>query len=125
AAAMIATMAPFGHIAHTSAGLRPDGTYLLRTGTAEFGNGTTTVLRQIAASVLAVPFDRLELWHGDTDAVAHDTGAFASAGITVAGKALHSACLALRERMLARAAALTGTDPADGAVISTGVRTPV
>mgnify|MGYP006985751189 CR=1 FL=1 len=31
AAAMIATMAPFGHIAHTSATLRSDGTYLLLT----------------------------------------------------------------------------------------------
>ncbi|QEW01738.1 molybdopterin-dependent oxidoreductase [Microbacterium lushaniae] len=96
---MIATMAPRGHIAHTSVTLRPDGTFLLRTGTAEFGNGTTTVLRQIAASDLSAGFDRIELRTADTDAVRHDTGAFGSAGITVAGKALHAACLALRERM--------------------------
>jgi CO/xanthine dehydrogenase Mo-binding subunit len=104
AIAMIATMAPRGHIAHTSATLRPDGTFVLRTGTTEFGNGTTTVLRQIAASDLEASFDRLELRTADTDLVAHDTGAFASAGITVAGKALHAACLALRERMLRIAA---------------------
>ena len=124
AAAMIATMAPFGHIAHTTATLRADGTYLLRAGTAEFGNGTTTVLRQIGATDLAADFDRIELWHADTDAVAHDTGAFASAGITVAGKALHAACLTLARRMREGAAALTGTDTASASLTATGVATP-
>jgi CO/xanthine dehydrogenase Mo-binding subunit len=123
AASMIATMAPFGHVAHTAATLRPDGTYLLRVGTSEFGNGTTTVLRQIAASVLDVGFDRMELWHADTDAVAHDTGAFASAGITVAGKALHAACLALREQMRRTAAAVTGTEASEAQLTAGGVRT--
>lgn len=106
---MIATIAPRGHVSHASATLRADGTYLLRTGTAEFGNGTSTVLRQIAASDLAAGFDRLELRTADTDAVAHDTGAFASTGITVAGKALHAACLALRDRMLSIAAELAAS----------------
>lgn len=123
AAAMIATMAPFGHIAHTTATLRQDGTYLLRAGTAEFGNGTTTVLRQIAATDLAAPFDRIRLWHADTDAVAHDTGAFASAGITVAGKALHAACRALRRRIVERAAQLTGTAASEAVLTGTGVVT--
>ncbi|WP_159501395.1 molybdopterin cofactor-binding domain-containing protein [Microbacterium sp. 18062] len=124
AASMIATMAPRGHVARTSVVLRPDGTYRLRVGTAEFGNGTTTVHRQIAASVFGVPHDRLELWHADTDAVEHDTGAFASAGITVAGKALHAACLALRDRMRLLAAGLTGTDAASAVVGPDGVDTP-
>ncbi|WP_061782422.1 molybdopterin-dependent oxidoreductase [Microbacterium hominis] len=124
AAAMIATMAPFGHIAHTSATLRADGTYLVRAGTAEFGNGTTTVLRQIAATDLAADPARIALWHADTDAVAHDTGAFASAGITVAGKALHAACLALAARLRDGAAALTGTDAAHARLMPDGVYTP-
>lgn len=113
ALSMIATMAPRGHIAHTTATLRADGSFLLAAGTAEFGNGSTTVHRQIAATTLAASFDRLELRHADTDAVAHDTGAFASAGITVAGKALHAACLALRERMLRIARELTGAASAE------------
>lgn len=100
AVAMIATMAPFGHISHTTATLRPDGTYALRAGTSEFGNGTTVVLRQIAASVFGVGVDRLDLKTADTDLVSHDTGAFASAGVTVAGKALYAACLALEQRVL-------------------------
>ncbi|KTR94604.1 aldehyde oxidase [Microbacterium testaceum] len=110
AAAMIATMAPRGHIAHTTATLRPDGTYLLRVGTAEFGNGTSTVHRQIAATVLDAAPERLELWAADTDAVRHDTGAFASAGTVVAGKALYGACTVLRRRMVEIATELASGD---------------
>ncbi|WP_144783278.1 molybdopterin-dependent oxidoreductase [Microbacterium sp. BH-3-3-3] len=121
AAAMIATMAPRGHIAHTSATLRPDGTYLLRVGTAEFGNGTSTVHRQIAATVLDATPDRLELWAADTDAVRHDTGAFASAGTVVAGKALYGACLSLKRRMIAIAAELSQADAAGAEVTASGI----
>ncbi|MEV7769334.1 molybdopterin-dependent oxidoreductase [Microbacterium sp. NPDC086615] len=121
AAAMIATMAPRGHIAHTTATLRPDGTYLLRVGTAEFGNGTSTVHRQIAATVLEAPHERLQLWTADTDAVRHDTGAFASAGTTVAGKALHVACSMLRRRMIDIAAELAGGDAASAELVASGV----
>ena len=119
AAAMIATMAPRGHIAHTTATLRADGTYLLRVGTAEFGNGTSTVHRQIAATVLDAPLERLELWAADTDAVRHDTGAFASAGTVVAGKALFGACTALRRRMVAIA-----TELASGESVLVGAGAP-
>ncbi|WP_394684905.1 molybdopterin-dependent oxidoreductase [uncultured Microbacterium sp.] len=121
AAAMIATMAPRGHIAHTTATLRPDGTYVLRVGTAEFGNGTSTVHRQIAATVLEAPLERLHLWAADTDAVRHDTGAFASAGTVVAGKALHGACLSLKRRMIAIAAELSGADAAEAEVTASGI----
>ncbi|MFJ4037075.1 molybdopterin-dependent oxidoreductase [Microbacterium sp. NPDC090007] len=121
AAAMIATMAPRGHIAHTTATLRSDGTFLLRVGTAEFGNGTSTVHRQIAATVLDAAPDRLELWAADTDAVRHDTGAFASAGTVVAGKALHAACVALRRRITEIAADLAGGDAATAELSASGV----
>ncbi|MBP2436449.1 molybdopterin-dependent oxidoreductase [Microbacterium amylolyticum] len=97
AASMIATMAPRGHIAHATVTAHPDGTFTVATGTAEFGNGTTTVQRQIVASAFDVPVSRVRIRHADTDLVDHDTGAFASAGITVAGKAVYAACLALRD----------------------------
>jgi putative selenate reductase molybdopterin-binding subunit len=97
AAAMIATVPPRGHRADAAVTLEPDGTYTVRVGTAEFGNGTSTVHTQLAATVLATEPDRVRLWQSDTDAVGHDTGAFGSAGSVVAGKAVHAAALALRE----------------------------
>ncbi len=108
AVAMIATMAPRGHVSKTSITLRPDGHYVLSVGTSEFGNGTTTVHAQIVSTVMATSLDRITLTNSDTDGAAYDTGAFASAGTTVAGKALYSAALALRETLLAAAATLAG-----------------
>ena len=98
---MIATIPPRGHFADASVALEPDGTYTLRVGTAEFGNGTTTVLTQLAAAVLGTEPDRVVVRQSDTDAVGHDTGAFGSAGSVVAGRAVHAAATALRKRILA------------------------
>ena len=109
ALSFIAAMAPGGHHAHTVATLRPDGVIVVAAGTAEFGNGTSTVLRQIAATVLEAEAARIVLRAADTDLVAHDTGAFASAGVTGAGKALTAACTELRARMLATAYAVAGS----------------
>ena len=102
ALALIATMAPFGHTARTSVTLTPDGRYHVAVGTAEFGNGTHTVHTQIVATALETTPDRIHLSSSDTDVVEYDTGAFASAGTTVAGKALHGAALDLRAQILAR-----------------------
>ncbi|GAA3636409.1 molybdopterin-dependent oxidoreductase [Microbacterium awajiense] len=118
---MLATLAPGGHVSHATATLRADGGYVVHVGTAEFGNGATTVHRQIAATALEADFASIDLRHADTDLVAHDTGAFASTGITVAGKAVHAACLALRERMLEIAASVTGSDAAAGRLAPGGV----
>ncbi|MCG7631982.1 molybdopterin-dependent oxidoreductase [Gordonia McavH-238-E] len=123
AIAAIATMAPRGHFADVTVAVDAAGTYHVGVGTAEFGNGTTTVHAQIVATALSTGLDRVSLWHGDTDAVTHDTGAFASAGTTVAGKAVYSACLALRDALVDAAARLTGSEPtaiglvADGALV--------
>ncbi|RXZ68111.1 molybdopterin-dependent oxidoreductase [Agromyces albus] len=110
AASMIATMAPGGHISKTTVTLRPDGSYVLGVGTSEFGNGTTTVHAQIVATDLGTSIDRVRLRNSDTDAADYDTGAFASAGTTVAGKALHAAALALRHVLVRTAATISGTD---------------
>jgi CO/xanthine dehydrogenase Mo-binding subunit/aerobic-type carbon monoxide dehydrogenase small subunit (CoxS/CutS family) len=108
AAAMIATIPPRGHLADAAVTLEPDGTYTVAVGTAEFGNGTSTVHVQLVATVLGTEPDRVRLRQADTDAVGHDTGAFGSAGSVVAGKAVHLAATALREEILARAPGTLG-----------------
>ncbi len=122
AVGMIATMAPRGHIAHTAVSLRPDGRYLLRVGTSEFGNGTVTVHSQIACTVLSTTADRIDLINSDTDGVPYDTGAFASAGTTVAGLALHKAAATLREVLHHSAAAVLGVAPGECMLERDGVR---
>ena len=108
AAAMIATMPPRGHFAEVHVGIRADGMVTVSVGTAEFGNGTTTVHAQLAATALGTTPDRIRIRQSDTDATGYDTGAFGSAGTVVAGKAVHVAATALADLLRERAAARTG-----------------
>jgi putative selenate reductase molybdopterin-binding subunit len=109
AVAMIATIPPRGHFADASVSLDADGGYTVSVGTAEFGNGTSTVHTQLAASELGVETDRVRLRQSDTDATTYDTGAFGSAGTVVAGLAVQSACRDLRAQLDAGGVApLTG-----------------
>ncbi|GID31383.1 molybdopterin-dependent oxidoreductase [Paractinoplanes brasiliensis] len=92
AVAMIAAGPPGGHYADATATLLPGGRFEIAVGTAEFGNGSTTVHTQIAADALDTTPEKVTIRQSDTDVVRHDTGAFASTGVVVAGKAvLHAA----------------------------------
>jgi CO/xanthine dehydrogenase Mo-binding subunit len=113
ALSMANTIPPGGHFSDSFIALKPDGTYDLTAGTAEFGNGTTTVHRQIAASVLSTAPANIHLHSSDTDHGGHDTGAFASTGIVVAGRATERAARALREMILAAAAKKLGVTQDD------------
>jgi putative selenate reductase molybdopterin-binding subunit len=110
AAGMIDTIPPRGHHAECRVRLAEDGCYELFVGTAEFGNGTTTVHGQIAASLLATTVERVRIRQSDTDLVAHDTGAFGSTGTVVAGSATRAAAAALAEAILDFAAGHSGND---------------
>ncbi len=113
AVSMIATMAPRGHVSKTTVSVVPDGMYVLGVGTTEFGNGTTTVHLQIAATDLSTDVAHIRMQNSDTDGAEYDSGAFASAGTTVAGKALHAAAIALRGILIDTAVSITGTDAAE------------
>ncbi|MDO9353101.1 MAG: molybdopterin-dependent oxidoreductase, partial [Solirubrobacteraceae bacterium] len=114
AIAMLDAGPPGGHHADVRIGLLPSGRYRLAVGTAEFGNGTATVHRQIAAEVLGTTADQIDLVPSDTDAVGHDSGAYASTGVVVAGRATLLAATALRDRLA------DGAHDAEGEVWETG-----
>jgi len=111
ASSMIATTPPRGHRSQASVQLTSAGRYLVRVGTTEFGNGTTTVHAQIAATALGTTVDRIDLMHSDTDTAGYDTGAFGSAGVVVAGTAVLAAASQLAETLIGAAASLNaGSD---------------
>ncbi|WP_436520013.1 molybdopterin-dependent oxidoreductase [Actinoplanes sp. HUAS TT8] len=95
AIAMIAAGPPGGHFADATIRALDDGFYELSVGTAEFGNGSTTVHAQIAADELGTTPGKIIIRQSDTDVVRHDTGAFASTGVVVAGQAVLRAARAL------------------------------
>ena len=115
AIAMIATIPPRGHFAEASVSADADGQYTLSVGTAEFGNGTSTVHAQLVAAALNTTVDKVRLRQSDTDATGYDTGAFGSAGIVVAGLAVQAACRDLLDQIAKGSTApLVGTGRHDG-----------
>ncbi|WP_420813947.1 molybdopterin-dependent oxidoreductase [Phytoactinopolyspora endophytica] len=121
AMAMIDTIPPRGHRGEAAIELLPDGTYLLSTGTAEFGSGSTTTHVQLAATLLDTSTGGVTLRTGGTGAVGHDTGAFGSTGIVVAGRAVVRAAEQLRGALLEAAAAELGVEPAECTLTSDAV----
>jgi carbon-monoxide dehydrogenase large subunit len=90
--------------------LLPSGRFEVAAGSASAGQGHETVLAQVAADVLTVPPDRIEVVNGDTDAVPFAIGTFASRSAVLAGSAVHLAARRLVERARGLAATLLGTD---------------
>ncbi|MGI8664464.1 MAG: molybdopterin-dependent oxidoreductase [Jatrophihabitans sp.] len=96
------TVPPGGHLCRARISERAGGGYLLRVGTAEFGNGTSTVHRQLAASALGCRVGEVALVQSDTAITGYDTGAYGSTGTVIAGLATRRAAEALRALIRAR-----------------------
>ena len=110
ALAMLECGPPTEHRSGAEMQLLPDGTYHLACGTSEFGNGISTAIKQVAASIVGVRAQDVALINADTDRTPYDTGTFASTGTVVAGKAVHLAAEAMRDDILDFAARHTGID---------------
>jgi CO/xanthine dehydrogenase Mo-binding subunit/aerobic-type carbon monoxide dehydrogenase small subunit (CoxS/CutS family) len=110
AVALLDTIPPGGHPGRAIVAERPGGGYAAFVGTAEFGNGTTTVHRQLVADVLGCSPADVLVFSSDTDRSGHDTGAYGSTGVVVAGTATVRAARALAEAIAARAE----SGPGDG-----------
>lgn len=120
ALAMIETTPPHGHRGMARAEALTGGRYRLTVGTAEFGNGTTTVHAQLAAAALGTSPDQIDIVQSDTDLLAHDTGAFGSTGTVVAGLATQRAAQSLGAQILAAAAGVLG-EPAEHCRLAGGM----
>jgi putative selenate reductase molybdopterin-binding subunit len=114
AVTMLDTIPPGGHDGRARIAMLPPGAgprYRLFVGTAEFGNGTTTVHAQLAATALGCSPADVEVLSSDTDRSGHDSGAYGSTGTVVAGTATLRAARALAELIAARAAIPRGGHP--------------
>ena len=84
-------------------GLRANGRFMLYNGAQEIGQGTYTIMPQIAAQALGVPVESIDQIHGDTDATEDAGKSSASRQTFVSGNAARLAGLALRRRLGAMA----------------------
>jgi CO/xanthine dehydrogenase Mo-binding subunit len=93
--------------------IRPDGSALVLTGSSAHGQGHHTTFAQIAADALGIPFDRIEVRHGDTDEVPRGGGTGGSRSLQAGGVAVHQASEAVVEEAKQVVAGMLEANPAD------------
>jgi CO/xanthine dehydrogenase Mo-binding subunit len=105
----------FGDYDGSSAVLKinEDGKALIWSGEGEIGQGTLTVLCQVAAEELGVPYSDVSVSQADTDLTTYCHGAYASRLTYVAGNAVKDAASKAKQQVLETAAELLETAPQD------------
>jgi len=108
--------------------LEPNGGVLCAVGVTEQGQGTDTVMAQIAATALGVPMASVRVISGDTDAVPYGGGTYGSRAVAIGGEAVYQAARDLRQEILQLAGVLLQAEAAaldivDGMVVSRAGRT--
>ncbi len=88
--------------------MNDDGSFNVMTGATDIGQGSDTVLAQIAAETLGVGLDRIVMHSSDTDIDIFDYGSYASSTTFVSGTGVRRAAAAVRDQVLRVAAAMTG-----------------
>ena len=89
----------------------PSGTITAYFGIASHGQGLETSLAQVVADALGARMQDITVVHGDTAAVSHSTGTYASRSAVLAGGAGMQAGAALREKLARIAAHLLNSHP--------------
>ena len=98
-----------------TAGIRllPTGKVEVVTGTSPHGQGHETAWSQIVADQLGVPFEDVEVLHGDTRTAYKGMDTYGSRSLAVGGIALYNACQKVLDKAKPVAAHLLECDPAD------------
>lgn len=104
AIAMQGSGIPYIDMGSATIKLNDDGFYNLMVGATEIGQGSDTVLAQIAAETLGCDMDQMIVYSSDTDLTPFDTGAYASSTTYVSGNAVYKAALKMRGMLLEQAA---------------------
>jgi carbon-monoxide dehydrogenase large subunit len=105
--------------------LDANGSIVAATGVTEQGQGTETIMAQIAATALGVEMSCVKVLTGDTDKVPYGGGTWASRAAGIGGEAVLQASLALKRNILEVGAVILKTSAAeldivDGKVVKKG-----
>jgi CO/xanthine dehydrogenase Mo-binding subunit len=90
--------------------IQSDGSVIVMSGSAEMGQGSHTVLCQIAAEELGVPLERIRVLQSDTSATSYERTTGASRTTTLGGLSLINACADARAKLHKMAAELWGCE---------------
>ena len=111
AACIKATITP--SISSAVVRLNEDGGAHVYVGTVEVGQGSDTVMAQIAAEELAIPIDQVFVVHSDTDSVPYDLATASSRSTFHVGRAVQLAAQDIKRQMACTAAVMFRISPED------------
>jgi CO/xanthine dehydrogenase Mo-binding subunit len=100
--------------------LNADGSLTVSVGSTEIGQGVRTVVAQIAAETLGVPFEQVAVTYTDTGYGPYDASTGASRSTTMSGLAVQRATSEIRDRVVGMASQAWGCSE-DAVEISEGV----
>ena len=103
AIAMQGSGIPYIDMGSATIKLNDDGFYNLLIGATDIGQGSDTVLAQIAAEVLMTTVDKVVVYSSDTDLTPFDCGAYASSTTYVSGNAVFKTASEMKEAILVEA----------------------
>ncbi len=93
--------------------LNDDGFYNLLIGATDIGQGSDTILAQIAAEELMTSLDKVIVYSSDTDLTPFDTGAYASSTTFISGNAVLKAARKMKGLLIEEAAKVLKCEEAD------------
>jgi putative selenate reductase molybdopterin-binding subunit len=93
--------------------LNDDGFYNLMVGATDIGQGSDTILAQIAAEALETTVDKMIVYSSDSDLTPFDAGAYASSTTYVSGNAVLKAALLMRSMLIDEAAKVLNCSTTD------------
>ncbi len=99
---------PYIDMASAFIKMNEDGSFNLLMGATEIGQGSDTVLAQIAAEVLTVPTSAIIVYSSDTDLTPFDVGAYASSTTYLSGMAVKETAEKVKQQILEVGAKMLG-----------------
>jgi carbon-monoxide dehydrogenase large subunit len=78
--------------------VHPTGKVTVFTGSHSHGQGHETTFAQLAADELGLPYEDVEIVHGDTGQVPFGMGSYGSRSLAVGGSAIHSGIQKIKEK---------------------------
>ncbi|MGI6095302.1 MAG: xanthine dehydrogenase family protein molybdopterin-binding subunit [Lachnospiraceae bacterium] len=90
---------PYGaDMANAVARIQDDGSLLVHVGVHDHGCGTVMAMKKIAAEVMEIDLEKVELKEADTDVSMYDYGCYASRTVYMLGQAVKKCCEDLKEQ---------------------------
>ena len=104
AIAMQGSGIPYIDMGSATIKLNDDGFFNLMIGATDIGQGSDTVLAQIAAEALGCGMENMIVYSSDSDLTPFDTGAYASSTTYVSGNAVYKAAMKMKRMLITEAA---------------------